>query len=90
MPMPLDVWVEYQDGSTEEFYIPMRIMRGEKPAEHAGQRTILEDWPWVELEYSFHVPSQAKAIKSVTIDPSNRLADVNNSNNSVVLLAPQD
>jgi hypothetical protein len=90
MPMPLDVWVEYQDGSTEEFYIPMRIMRGEKPAEHVGQRTILEDWPWVELEYSFHIPSQTKAIKSVTIDPSNRLADVNNSNNSVVLLAPQD
>src|SRR5690606_17780254 len=32
-PMPLDVLVEYADGSKELFYIPLREMRGEKPAE---------------------------------------------------------
>ena len=90
MPMPLDVWVEYQDGRTEEFYIPMRIMRGEKPAEHEGARTILEDWPWVELSYTFTIPTPKSGIKSVSIDPSDRLADVNDTNNYVMFLVPQD
>lgn len=82
MPMPLDVEVEYTDGSKEIFYIPLRIMRGEKPAENDTKRTILEDWPWVQPSYSFTIPKAASSIKSITIDPTERLADVELSNNS--------
>ena len=53
MPMPIDVLVEYTDGSSEIFYIPLRIMRGEKPAENDLKRTILEDWPWTNPSYTF-------------------------------------
>lgn len=81
MPMPLDVYVEYTDGSTEIFYIPMRLMRGEKPAENDLKRTILEDWPWVNPTYTFQIPSDIRSISNITIDKSQRLADINQDNN---------
>src|SRR5690606_31621866 len=33
LAMPIDLLVEYEDGTSELFYIPLREMRGEKPAE---------------------------------------------------------
>ena len=89
MPMPLDVWVEYTDGTKEEFYIPMRIMRGEKPAEHTENRTVVADWPWVEPTYTLTLPTSLKTIRSISIDPSQRLADVNATNNVQVLISEQ-
>lgn len=83
MPMPLDVVVEYKDGTSELFYIPLRVMRGEKPAESDMKRTVLEDWPWVESEYTFSIPAAAGNIKTITIDPSQRLADIEWENNVV-------
>ncbi len=81
MPMPLDVVVEYTDGTSELFYIPLRIMRGEKPAENDMKRTVLEDWAWVNPTYSFKIPAAARSISTITIDASNRLADIDKSNN---------
>lgn len=82
MPMPLDIVVEYADGSSELYYIPLRMMRGEKPAENDMKRTVLEDWPWVDPEYHFTIEKPASEIKQITIDPSQRLADINKENNS--------
>lgn len=82
MPMPIDLVVEYTDGSKEMFYIPLRIMRGEKPAENEMKRTVLEDWMWVYPTYSFEIDAPASSIKSIVIDPSGRLADIDSSNNS--------
>src|SRR5690606_26785230 len=55
--MPLDILVEYTDGSKELFYIPLREMRGEKPAEsyklYEGiKRTVLEDAFWTNPTYT--------------------------------------
>jgi hypothetical protein len=82
MPMPMDVVVEYKDGTSEMFYIPLRIMRGEKPAENDMKRTVLEDWPWTNPTYTFDISKPASTIKTVSIDPSQRLADINKKNNS--------
>lgn len=82
MPMPLDIVVEYTNGSKELFYIPLRIMRGEKPAENNIKRTILPDWTWVTPTYSFEIPASASSIKTISIDPSGRLADIEPANNS--------
>jgi hypothetical protein len=90
MPMPLDVVVTYQDGSQEMIYLPLVIMRGEKP-EEAGlpQRTITEKWPWTNYYNEVLISRPISEIKSVEIDPSRRLADINRENNkfevSVVL-----
>ncbi len=74
MPMPIDLEVTYTDGSTERFNIPLRMMRSNKPT----TRTVIEDWTWAHPTYSFIT---AKTVKSVTIDKSKLMADVNNDNN---------
>src|SRR5690606_27231708 len=85
--MPIDLLVEYEDGSKELFYIPLREMRGEKPAEIFGiydgvKRTTLEDWFWTNPKYTVKLD---KKPKRVTIDPSLRLADIDSGNNSCEL-----
>ncbi|OYX28081.1 MAG: peptidase M1 [Flavobacteriales bacterium 32-35-8] len=74
MPMPIDVTVTYMDGTTEDFYIPLRMMHGEKPT-NATKKT---DWAWAYPTYSFETK---KEVKSVVIDPKNLMADINKGNN---------
>jgi hypothetical protein len=74
MPMPIDLTVTYVDGSTENFNIPLRMMRGEKPT----TATILKDWTWAHQTYTF---STEKKVKKVEIDPSGLMADMDKSNN---------
>jgi hypothetical protein len=53
MPMPLDVVVEYEDGSMIWYNIPMRIMRGVKSDDLLKvQRVNVTPWPWVYPTYS--------------------------------------
>ena len=81
MPMPMDIIVEYTDGSKELFYIPMVIMRGNKVAENEMTRNDLADWAWTNSTYTFTIDKKLENVKSVTIDPSKRMADVNEANN---------
>ncbi len=80
MPMPIDLEVIYTDGSKELFYIPLQMMRGEKPAE--SPRTTLKDWAWAYPTYRFEIKRPKFKILSVTIDPKNKMADVNKENNT--------
>jgi hypothetical protein len=75
MPMPIDLSVVYRDGTTENFYIPLLMMRGEKPT----TATRLKDWSWVAPQYRI---ATEKKIDSVVIDPLKMMADVDQSNNS--------
>ncbi|MDB2385635.1 M1 family metallopeptidase [Polaribacter sp.] len=77
MPMPLDVKVEYTDGSNAEFNIALEMMRGNKPT----TATILKDWGWAYPTYTFSV---AKQVKKVTIETKGKMADVNPENNVLV------
>jgi len=82
MPMPIDLVVTMNDGSVKWFYIPMRIMRGEKGKDMYGvERITKPDWPWVYPDYSLNVGVPLSQIKSIVIDPSTRLADIDQSNN---------
>ena len=75
MPMPIDVEVTYVDGSKEAFNIPLRMMRGEKPT----KATKIADWTFAHPTYTF---TTSKEVKSVEIDPSKLMADINQENNS--------
>src|SRR5690606_10958759 len=47
MPMPIDLVVEYTDGTKEGFYVPLRMMSFEKENPHPEmKRTVLKDWAW--------------------------------------------
>lgn len=74
MPMPLDLTVTYTDGSTEDFYIPLRMMHGNK----STTATIQPDWAWSYPIYTFETK---KTVKSVVIDPKNQMADIDRENN---------
>ena len=83
MPMPIDLEVEYSDGSIEHYYIPMRIMWGEKENENpAIERHVAEDWPWVFPEYELTINHPMEEIARIEIDPSRRMADLNRENNT--------
>ena len=79
MPMPLDVTVAYTDGTSEEFYIPLRMMLGEKPT----NATKLKNWAWTHPTYTIKA---SKTIKSVEIDASQIMADVDRKNNYVEVI----
>ncbi len=82
MPMPLDIVVTYKDGTQDLLYIPLGIMRGEKPNETDLNRTVLSDWPWTHPGYEFDLVKPFNTIKSIEIDPSQRMADIDRSNNT--------
>jgi hypothetical protein len=85
MPMPVDVLITYKDGSEEMHYIPMNLMYGAKPLENNIKRIAEHEWKWVDPEYSFVIDKPLTDIKSIEIDPSQRMADVNRVNNKIVV-----
>ncbi|MFN4025989.1 MAG: M1 family metallopeptidase [Flavobacterium sp.] len=85
MPMPIDLLVEYNDGSKESFYIPLRMMSFEKENPTPNiKRTVLSDWAWAFQNYSFTLSKPKNSIKQISIDPSGLMADVKKENNTFV------
>ncbi len=82
IPMPIDLYVEYEDGTIESFYMPIRMMRGvkENPIPSIN-RTILSDWAWTHPTYSFDIAKPKSEIKTINIDITNTMADINPGNN---------
>lgn len=83
MPMPLDVVVTTKDGDKEVYYIPIEMMRGEKPNDwpEAYRYEVMPDWPWTHSTYELEVKCKAKNISKVEINPSVDFVDLNRSDN---------
>lgn len=82
MMMPIDLVIKYKDGSESYYYIPLTIMRGEKNNEFSDkERSVEEDWPWTHPIYQLTINRKASGIESIEIDPSERMADIDRSNN---------
>lgn len=81
MPMPMDVWVTLKNGDRKLYYIPLGIMRGEKPNDFDVERTTLPDWSWTHDEYTFDIDLPFKKIKKIEIDASGWMADIDRKNN---------
>jgi len=83
MPMPIDILVEYTDGTKESFYIPLRMMSFEKENPNSAiKRTVLNDWAWAYPTYEFSISKNRTAIYKITIDPSGLMADVKQADNT--------
>ncbi len=85
MPMPIDLKIEYKDGSAEMAYVPMYLMFGKKPAEDNTPRKVFEAWKWTHPTYVVEVDKKLSEFKSVEIDPSQRMADLERRNNKLDL-----
>lgn len=83
IPMPLDIVIKTKDGTLKWHYIPMRIMRGSKGDDLLQiERVNEEAWPWVYPTYNLVIDVKKSDIVEIVIDPSNRLADIDPSNNT--------
>ena len=84
MPMPIDILIVYKDGTRELHYIPLDLMFGGKPKEGEDSWIQHKEWQWTAPEYTFEIPRKIFNIKSIEIDPSQRMADINRVNNRLV------
>lgn len=84
MPMPIDVQIEYKDGSKQLCYIPQYLMFGAKPNEDVSiPRTSYEPWKWTHMEYVFEIDRKIADLKIIEIDPTQRMADLERKNNKL-------
>lgn len=86
MPMPIDLVVTPKTGDKVMHYIPLSIMFGEKPNEDAAMKRIVHDgWYWTHPTYEVEIDLPLSAVKEVEIDPSLRMADIDRSNNKLIV-----
>jgi hypothetical protein len=83
MPMPMEVLVEYTNGTQELYYIPLRMMHYVKAHNNPEiKRTVLTDWNWGNPNYTFTLAATKNTIKKITLDPSGLMADIKKENNT--------
>ena len=81
MPMPLDVLIQYKNGTQEVHYIPITLMRGEKENPYGLSWSVKKDWSWADPNYSFSINRSQEEIELITIDPTYYMADIDRENN---------
>lgn len=79
--MPIDLKVEYNDGTVENIYIPLQMMRWEKPAQNEQNRRIADDWTWSHPTYEVTLKKPQSDVSKIVIDESGLMADVNRQDN---------
>jgi hypothetical protein len=82
MPMPIDILMTFKDGSRETAYIPQYLMFGSKGNEQPElKRTVCTPWRWTHPTYVFEIDRKLTDLKSIEIDPTQRMADMERKNN---------
>jgi hypothetical protein len=82
MPMPLDILVVDASGNQETYYVPLRMMRGEKENPYPTlKRTVKEDWAWAHPTYELVIDTPIQNLSGISIDPSLLMADIDRENN---------
>jgi len=82
MPMPVDLQLTFKDGSTEMHYIPLNLMYDSKAPENKDEkREAHEVWRWTHPTYIVEFKKRLTDLKKVEIDPTKRLADIDQRNN---------
>jgi hypothetical protein len=85
MPMPIDLQISFADSTEEIHYIPLDLMYGVKPMENPTQRFVHGRWNWTHEVYTLECNRKLADIRLIEIDPSQRMADINRSNNKLSL-----
>lgn len=79
MPMPMDITINFTDGSKEEHYIPIRMMWGKRPLR--TNEIAHKDWPWTFPAYELKVSLKGRTIEKIEVDPRGFTADADRDNN---------
>jgi len=83
MPMPIEVEVILNNGTTLQYYIPTVLMRGEKEIEVPMEQ--LADWAWTNPTYAISLQHKPQDIASINLHPSSSIADVESLNDYLVI-----
>jgi hypothetical protein len=85
MPMPIDLQLSFKDGTTTQYTIPLNLMYGAKATENKQPLQVLEEWRWTHPTYVLSFKQRLATLSKVEIDPSRRMADVDQKNNVLEL-----
>ncbi|MEO9004373.1 MAG: M1 family aminopeptidase, partial [Ginsengibacter sp.] len=85
MPMPIDLELTFKDSTKELHYVPMDMMLAEKPAEGSEKRFIHEEWNWTNPTYIVEFNHPLAELVKAEIDPTKRMADIDQQNNVLKL-----
>lgn len=80
LPMPVELLIEYNDGTSERHYIPLDLQYSDKLFP-AGNVVAHEPWIFSMDTYEFRLEKPVTNIKAVTVDPDGRTADMKPENN---------
>lgn len=81
MPMPIDLVITTKNGSQELHYIPLDLMYGNKPTESSIKRIDHSAWHWTSPVYTISTDLKMSEMSKIEIDPTKRMADINQTNN---------
>ena len=83
MPMPIDLEITFTNQEKELHAIPLNLMFGNKQLDANDFKE--EEWRWTHPTYLLKIKRNISEIKTIEIDPSKLMADVDRSNNVVLL-----
>lgn len=82
IPMPIDLYISYDDEDVDLVYIPLDMMRNNKKPEFNLNMTSKKAWTWGHPTYTVSIPKKGdRKAKFFIIDATQRLADINPENN---------
>lgn len=81
MPMPIDLELTFKDSTKELHYIPLDMMLAGKPSEGSEKRFVHEEWNWTNPTYVVEFNHPLPELIKMEIDPTKRIADINQNNN---------
>jgi hypothetical protein len=85
MPMPIDLQLTFKDSTKEIHTIPLDLMFGNKPAESNVATIVDGEWNWTNPTYTVEFKHPLTDLVLVEIDPTKRMADVDQKNNTLKL-----
>lgn len=88
MLMPVDVMVQYADGTEIFLNIPLSLMLGGRQEGLMGKEwTTLPPWQWTDPTYSFALPGPLEGVRRIVLDPFERTGD-QDAGNDILDLPP--
>ncbi len=86
IPMPIDLNLSFKDGTSEMHIVPLNLMYGSKAAESKSEPTeVHAEWRWTHPTYIVEFKRRLVDLRKVEIDPSKRMADLDQKNNMLQL-----
>jgi hypothetical protein len=85
MPMPVDLQLTFKDSTKELHYVPLDLMFGIKSTENSEVRIVHNEWNWTNPTYVVEFKHPLHELILAEIDPTKRMADVDQKNNILKL-----